>query len=468
MIKDPTTSRNVLRDGTVANPWERRERQAAAHETPRGSGESASSPITQGSVLDRALTFMQDHDAALLSDPLSIDAARIRAAIQRAVLSLNLRRFEAEALTEQLADRLVGPGALGPHFRDPAVTEIMVVGGSVYVERDGRIQPAPSLGGVEEGIRIAQHLCRHEGREYKSSDPLMNFTWHDDGSRINIVHHSKSATGVAISIRKRQQGRRLLLPDLIEARSLSQAAADLLVRALTGRLNLILAGPQGAGKTEMLRAIALAAIPPDERTLSIEDMPELDLQLPHLVALIGQTDRTTPDEKARGAVSQEDHFRNTLRMRPDRLIFGELRGPEALAFFEALLSSQGGSLTTMHLYTPELLADRLYQISHKYQMSMPYDLIQRMVYGTVAIIVQLERDGMGHRHVSNIVEVEREGAMRDLFRWDPQAQVLASIAPLSEARQAWIAAHTRVPGGLTTQPDAEPRGLREEDQNSDD
>lgn len=433
----------TLRAGATPNPWEQRERQTTASETPRGAGDPSSRGVPPGSVLDRALHFLQDHEAALLADPLAIDASLVRAAIQRAVMALNLRRFEADALTEQLTDRLVGPGALGSHFRDPAVTEILVVGGSVWVEREGQIQPAPSLGSKEDGVRLAQHLCRHEGLEYKSTDPLMNFTWQPDGSRINIVHHSKTSAGVAISIRKRQQLRRLLMPDLIEARSLSQPAADLLVQALAGRLNLIIAGPQGAGKTEMLRAIALAAILPDERTLSIEDTPELELPLPHIVSLIGQTDRTTPDEKARGAVSQEDHFRNTLRMRPDRLIFGELRGPEALAFFEALMSSQGGSLTTMHLYKPELLADRLYQIAHKYQMGMPYDLIQRMVYGTVALIVQLERDGMGHRHVAAIVEVEREGSMRDLFRWDPQAHALAAMAPLSAERQDWIAVHTR-------------------------
>lgn len=449
MVKEPTTAESsprTLRAGPSVNPWEHRERQAVPVESPRVT----SGTIPQGSALDRALTWMQDQEAPVLSNPLAVDAAVVRSAIQRAVMTLGLRRFEADALTEQLTDRLLGAGPLAVHFRDPAVTEIMVVGGSVYVERDGRIQPAPSLGSPEDGVRVAQHLCRHERLEYKSIDPLMNFTWRADGSRINIVHHSKTSAGVVISIRKRQQLRRLLLSDLVEARSLSEAAAELLVRALAGRLNLILAGPQGAGKTEMLRAIVLAAISPDERTISIEDTPELDLQLPHLVPLIGQTDRATPDEKARGAVSQEDHFRNTLRMRPDRLIFGELRGPEALAFFEALMSSQGGSLTTMHLYTPELLADRLYQISHKYQMGMPYDLIQRMVYGTVALIVQLERDGMGHRHVSKIVEVEREGAMRDLFRWNAETHALEQVDDLSDARRLWIREHTRVPSGITT------------------
>ena len=453
MSNEPVSSNTLprtLRDGPVVNPWERRERQAAAQEAPRTAGATTTGVVTQGSVLDRALTWMQDHDAPILADPLAADPAAVRAAIQRAVMALNLRRFEADALTEQLTDRLVGPGALGLHFRDPAVTEILVVGGAVYVEREGRIQPAPSLGSPEDGIRIAQHLCRHEGREYKSTDPLMNFTWQADGSRINIVHHDKSTTGVAISIRKRNQERTLDMPDLLSAGMLSEPGADLLVAALAGRLNVIFSGPPGAGKTSVVRAIAARAILSSERVITMEDTEELRLALPHLVALIGQTDTPTREERMKGIVSLQDLFRNTLRMRYDRLIMGELRGPEAFDFLEAAMSSEGGMMTTMHLRTPEILVDRLYQIAHKYQMGMPYDLIQRMVYATVDLIVQVERDGQGHRHLVRVVEVERDGTMRDLFRWDPAARTLVSVAPLSEARQAWIAAHTRVPGGIKT------------------
>jgi len=389
-----------------------------------------------------------------MADPLKAPRAEVMAAIHQAVMQRNLRKIEADQLITQVTDHILGAGPLAPYFRDPTVTEIVVNGPQVYVERHGQLESMRSLGSAEAAIRLAQHLCRHEGLEYQSSQPLMNFIWAEDRSRINIVHHSRTATGVAISIRKRQQLRRLLLPDLIEMGSLTPAAADLIVHAVAGRLNVVLTGPQGSGKTELLRALALAVVSARERVITIEDAPELDLALPHVVALVGQIDRVTEADRDRGAVSQEDLFRNTLRMRPDRIIFGELRGPEALAFFEALMSSQGGSLTTMHLYTPELLPDRLYQIAAKHGVSMPYDLIQRMVYGTVALIVQLERDGQGHRHVQQIVEVGRDGAMHPLFRWESAQRQLVPVGALSADRQAWIAAHSGFSGESAVNGDA--------------
>ncbi len=434
------TSAHPFRDGAIINPWDQADHPRGPVAVGRPSG-PVSAAAAERTPLERALDWLQDRHAALLVDPTTAEATDVLAAIHQAVMDQHLRKGDADALTEQLSDRLLGAGPLAPYFRNPAITEIMVVGRQIFVEEDGRIHRVAALPSLEAAIQLAQHLCRHEGREYKSSDPLMNFVWAADGSRINIVHHEKAASGVAITIRKRNQTQRLLLPELLAADALTPAAAEIIVRALAGRLNLILAGPQGSGKTEMLRAIALAAIPPEERVISIEDTPELALTLPHIVALVGQTDLVTPEDRAKGVVSQDDHFRNTLRMRPDRIIFGELRGPEALAFFEALMASAGGSLTTMHLYTPELLPARLYQISHTYGRGMPYDLIQQMVYGTIALIIQLERDGQGHRHIAQMVEVEPNGVMRPLFRWDPDGHRLAQVGDLSVARQAWIQAH---------------------------
>ena len=144
-------------------------------------------------------------------------------------------------------------------------------------------------------------------------------------------------------------------------------------------------------------------------------------------------------------ITLQDLFRNTLRQRYDRLIMGELRGPEALDFLEAAMSSEGGMMTTIHLRKPELLVDRLYQIAHKHQIAMPFDLIQQVIYDTVDLVVQVDRDGSGHRHLSRIVEVARDGSMTDLFLWDPASRTLVAHNPLSPDRQAWVTAHTRRP-----------------------
>ena len=437
------TQAHPFREGAVINPWDQADHPRGPTTAGRPSG-PVSSLAAERTPLERALDWLQDRHAALLVDPTAAAAPDVLAAIHQAVMGQNLRKGDADALTEQLSDRLLGAGPLAPYFRNPAITEIMVVGRQIFVEEDGRIRRVAALPSLEAAIQLAQHLCRHEGREYKSSDPLMNFIWAIDGSRINLVHHDKApTTGPVISIRKPNDELPKALPDLVAADMFSAEAAEDLVAASAGRLNLLFAGPPGSGKTVAMRAIAEAAIPPGERVITLEDVPELRLNLPHVVALVGQIPQPTAAERALGVVSLQDLYRNTLRMRYDRLLMGEVRGPEALDYLDALMASEGGGSVTAHLRTPELFIDRLYQISHMYGMGMPYDLIQRMVYGTFDLIIQVERDGMGHRHASRIVEVESDGTMRDLFLWDPDQAQLERVGNLSDRRQRWIRAHTR-------------------------
>ncbi len=433
---------NPLRpDGPRQSPWERFDAEPLA----RDSGSAG--PDAGNADIDQAFGWLQDHAAGILADPHHAPRSEVLAAIHAAVMARNMRKIEADRLTEQLTDQLLGAGPLAPLFRDPAVTEILVNGPQIYVERQGRLAPAVALASRTAAIELAQLLCRHEGLEYQSSRPLMNFMWTDpgrpgDGARINLVHHSKAPTGVALSIRKRNTEQPLALPDLIQATMLSTAAADFLVRALAGGLNIVFAGEPGSGKTSLMRAVGARAITAGERVGTLEDVDELRLAVPHVVALIGQTERVSADDRARGAVSQEDLYRNTLRMRLDRLWLGELRGPEAFDFLEAAMSTVGGMASSIHIRRPEALVSRLYQIACKYQLGMPRDLIQSMVAETVDLIVQVARDGTGHRHVSRIAEVTETGAMRDLFRWDRGAHAVGRVADLSAVKQEWMAEHT--------------------------
>jgi pilus assembly protein CpaF len=436
---------NPLRPaGPPVNPWERFEAEPLTSR----EGSTTASSAAGTSEYDQVMDWLQEHHADLLADPQKAPRSTVTAAIHAAVMTRALRKGDADRLTEQVTDQLLGAGPLAPLFRDPAVTEILINGPQVYVERQGRLAPALALSSSDAAIQCAQLLCRHEGREYQSSRPLMNFMWSDpgrpgDGARINLVHHSKAPNGVAVSIRKRNAERLLDLPDLLHLGMLSAAGADLLVEALAGGLNVIFSGAPGTGKTALMRAIGARAIGSTERVITMEDVEELRLAVPHVVSLIGQTDRPTAEERVRGDVSQEDLFRNTLRMRYDRLWMGELRGPEAFDFLEAMMSSVGGMASSIHLRRPELLVSRLYQIACKYQLGMPRDLIASMVSETIDLIVQVDRDGTGHRHVTRIAEVTEAAGLQDVFRWNPETAQLEAVATLSADRTAWMRAHTR-------------------------
>lgn len=290
-------SHNPLRTAPRQSVWERLEAASGRRgpEAPLTEPSTTTDPLH--SEINQVLIYLQNHFAALLADPLAHPRNDIVAAIHEAVTSRDLRKAEADQLVERLIQQLLGAGVLAPYLADPAVTEIMVNGPKVYIERQGKIVPGATLPSAEAAVRLAQLLAHHEGLEYQSTRPIMNFMWSEDGSRINMVHHSKSPTGVVITIRKRNQERSLDLDDLLQAGMLSPEAAKLLVSATEGRLNTVISGPPGSGKTSVLRAIAYRGIPTTERVITLEDTEELRLAVPHLVALIGQTERPSVEER---------------------------------------------------------------------------------------------------------------------------------------------------------------------------
>lgn len=399
-----------------------------------------SSDVVRSLDAEREAVFawLETHAPILLANPLDAAEGELASAVNEGIAQRSLSQSQAKRLYSDLMAQLVGAGDLEPYMRDDAITEIMVTGMDVFIERDGRIERTLPLANKKAAIHLAQHLCRHCRVEYHQARTLYNLTWPENGARMNLVHHSVAPIGTAITIRKRNSTMRLDLPDLLAGGMLTPEAAELLIRAIQGQLNVVLSGSTGTGKTTVLRALAGMAIDPRERLLVLEDTEELRLPLPHQVVLIGPAE-VSADQRRQGIVSLQDLFRNTLRMRGDRLIMGELRGPEAFDFIEAGLTDQGGLLTTVHIRRPDLLTTRLYWIAQKNALDIPYDLIRESVYQAIDLIVQIDRDGDGRRYVSAIVETAPEGRVVPLFTWDPQARRLERHHALSPARQQWMA-----------------------------
>ncbi|AEJ40815.1 component of type IV pilus [Sulfobacillus acidophilus TPY] len=393
--------------------------------------------------IEEAFNWLRTHAGDLLLDPTSADPDTLKQWIWKAVASRNLLPHDADRLTQRLFDQLTGAGVLTPLFYDPSITEIMVVDTHVYIERQGRIVPALTLASSSDAIRLAEQLCHHCHVEYQTTNPLINLTWPENGARINIVHHVLSPTGVAITIRKRNEEVSLQLVDLIQSRAVSEEAAILITEAARSHLNLLFAGTPGSGKTTLLRAFAQTAIDPTERVIVLEDTEELRLQFPHMIVLIGQTDDPTPEERRMGIVTIHELFRNTLRQRFDRLLVGEVRGIEAFDMLQAAITGEGGIFSTIHLRTPHVFLERLLLIAERYNLRLSMPLLERIIPKAIDFIIQVERDGEGHRHISEIVEHLPDGRAQTLYAWNPQTHQLESRLPLADHHRAWMQRHQR-------------------------
>jgi pilus assembly protein CpaF len=306
------------------------------------------------------------------------------------------------ALVSRIVRDTVGLGPLEDLLGDPSVEEVMVNGpGSVYVERAGRIEAAGIRFADEEELRNAiERILAPLGRRIDELSPMVDARL-ADGSRVNVVIPPLAIDGSALSIRRFGAQR----PDpqrLVELGTLSAAQCELLEAAVAGRSSILVSGGTGSGKTTLLNALS-SFIAPGERVVTIEDAAELRLQQLHVVRL----ESRPPSVEGRGEVTVRDLLRNALRMRPDRIVIGEVRGSEALDLLTALNTGHDGALSTVHANSPADALARLETLALMAGLGLPHEAIAEQVQRGIDLVVHLERRSDGGRKVVEIAEVVR-------------------------------------------------------------
>ncbi|MGC3995223.1 MAG: CpaF family protein [Propionicimonas sp.] len=358
--------------------------------------------------------------------------AELNAIIEGGKLPLTAR--ERQRLIREVHDDVLGLGPLEPLITDKAVTEIMVNGPyKVYIERAGKLTLSQVRFKDEPHLRrVIERIVTKVGRRIDESSPLVDARL-EDGSRVNAIIPPLAVSGSTLTIRKFSKDA-LTVPDLIEKRSLSPEIAELLHACVSARLNIIVSGGTGTGKTTLLNVLS-SFIPNDERIVSIEDAVELQLQQDHVVRL----ESRPPNVEGKGEVTIRDLVKNSLRMRPDRIIVGECRGGEALDMLQAMNTGHDGSLSTIHANTTRDALARLETLVLMAGMDLPLRAIREQVCSAIDVIVQLTRLRDGTRRVTSVSEVNgMEGqvvTMQDVFEFDysaglsPDGKFLGSCRP---------------------------------------
>jgi pilus assembly protein CpaF len=327
-------------------------------------------------------------------------AGDLRAAAERAAWELVradgllLDPADARRLIAGVVDDTVGIGPLDPLLRDRGVTEVIANGHSqVYTERGGRLVREPVAFRDEEHLRqVIDRVVSSVGRRVDESSPMVDARL-PDGSRVNAVLPPVAVDGPLLTIRKFSR-RPLDVADLIASGSLTRAQAELLGRCVRGRLNVVVSGGTGTGKTTLLNALA-GFIDPSERIVTVEDAAELRLPQPHVARL----ESRPPNVEGRGEVTLRALVRNALRMRPDRIVVGEVRGGEALDMLQAMNTGHDGSLTTVHASSPADAVRRIETMALMAGLDLPHVAVREQVAAAVDVIVHLVREGDGSRRV---------------------------------------------------------------------
>src|SRR5438046_3090821 len=313
-----------------------------------------------------------------------------------------LTREERRQLVREITDDILGYGPLEPFLRDDSVTEVMVnAHDRIYVERLGKIERTGATF-VDNGhlLRIIDKIVSQVGRRVDEASPMVDARL-PDGSRVNAIIPPLALRGPTLTIRKFARDP-YTMDDLITFGSLTPKAAQFLAACVKGKLNILISGGTGTGKTTTLNAVS-AFIPHDERIVTIEDAAELQLQQDHVITL----ESRPPNIEGSGEVRIRELVRNALRMRPDRIIVGEVRGAETLDMLQAMNTGHEGSLTTIHANSPRDALSRLETLVLTAGVELPHRAIREQIASAFDVLVQIVRLVDGSRRITHITEVLR-------------------------------------------------------------
>ncbi len=328
-----------------------------------------------------------------------------------------LNGAELEALGASIYDEMVGLGPIEPLLRDEGINDILINGPfQVYVERRGELELTPiRFRDNEHLLRIVNRIVAGVGRRIDESQPMVDARL-ADGSRVNAAIAPVAIDGAAVSIRKFSK-KPLTLEKLVEVGAMPQAVADFLYGAVRARVSSVISGGTGSGKTTLLNALS-AAISAGERLITIEDAAELQLQQPHVVRM----ETRPPNIEGKGEIRQRELVKNALRMRPDRVILGEVRSEEAFDMLQAMNTGHEGSMATIHANNPREAIGRLEQMVAMGGMNISPDAMRGQIASAIGLIIQVMRLADGKRKVTYVTEiVGMEGQvvqMQDIFTFN--------------------------------------------------
>lgn len=331
--------------------------------------------------------------------------------------SIPINLSTRQRIAREIEDEILGLGPLEPLLADKTISDILVNGhGRIYIERRGKLELTDVRFDSDRHLmNIIDRIVSSVGRRIDESSPMVDARL-DDGSRVNAIIPPLAVDGPSLSIRRFAVDR-LDAERLVELGTITPTIAKVVKAMVLGRINILISGGTGSGKTTLLNILS-STIPEDERIVTIEDSAELQLQQPHVVRL----ETRPPNIEGKGEVTQRDLVRNCLRMRPDRIVVGEVRGGEALDMLQAMNTGHDGSLTTIHANTPRDGLTRIESMVAMSGVNLPLKPLRSQIASAINVVLQVERQEDGTRRLVSIQEINGiEGeiiTMSEIFRFE--------------------------------------------------